>query len=138
LSLNFNGVFGNDIYNNLANVLDGLSLFDSGYNIMKSATKLKESVENSLDYSDRYIENGSYLRLTSATLSYMVPLKPNNYIKGLTLSLTGNNLFCITSYSGYDPEVDSYRATDGIPALGVGWTNYPMARSFTLGASINF
>lgn len=138
LNLNFNGVFGNDIYNNLANVMDGLSLFDSGYNIMKSATKLKESVGNSLDYSDRYIENGSYLRLASATLSYIVPLKPNNYIKGLTLSLTGNNLFCITSYSGYDPEVDSYRATDGIPALGVGWTNYPMARSFTLGASVNF
>ena len=138
LSLFFNGVFGNDIYNNLANCLDGLSLFDNGYNITTSARSLKESVTNSLDFSDRYIEDGSYLRLSSAVLKYTVPLKSNKWINGLTLSAMGNNLFCITGYSGYDPEVDSRRVTDGIPASGIGWTNYPMARSFTLGASINF
>ena len=138
LSLFFNGVFGNDIYNNLANCLDGLSLFDNGYNITTSARSLKESVTNSLDFSDRYIEDGSYLRLSSAVLKYTVPLKSNKWINGLTLSVMGNNLFCITGYSGYDPEVDSRRVTDGIPASGIGWTNYPMARSFTLGASINF
>ncbi len=138
LSLFFNGVFGNDIYNNLANCIDGLSLFDSGYNITKGARSLPESVNNSLDFSDRYIESGSYMRLSSAVLKYNVPLKQNKWIKGLTLSITGNNLFCITNYSGYDPEVDSRRVTDGIPAMGIGWTNYPMARSFTFGASINF
>ena len=95
-------------------------------------------MDNPLDYSDRFIEDGSFLRLANAQLSYRLPIKPNNWVKGITLSLTGNNLFCITSYSGYDPEVDTYRVTDGIPAIGVGWTNYPKARSFTLGASINF
>lgn len=78
------------------------------------------------------------LRLTSATLRYTVPIKPNNWVKGVQLSLTGNNLFCITGYNGYDPEVDSRRVTDGIPAVGIGWTNYPMARSWSLGATINF
>lgn len=138
LSLNFNGVFGNDVYNNLANCMNTMALFDSGYNIYKEAATSKESPANSLDFSDRYIESGSYLRLTSAVLRYNVPLKPNKWIRSLQLSLTGNNIFCITGYDGYDPEVDSYRTTDGIPALGIGWTNYPMARSFSLGASVNF
>lgn len=138
LSLQFNGVFGNDIYNNLDNCINTLAIFDSGYNITTGARSLKESTEDNLDYSDRYIEDGSYLRLTSATLRYTVPIKPNNWVKGVQLSLTGNNLFCITGYNGYDPEVDSRRVTDGIPAVGIGWTNYPMARSWSLGATINF
>lgn len=138
LSMNFNGMFGQDIYNNLDNVIGDATVFDTGFNITKKATETPEAMDNSLDYSDRFIEDGSFLRLASAQLSYQVPIKPNNWLKGLTLTLTGNNLFCITGYSGYDPEVDTYRATDGIPAIGVGWTNYPKARSFTFGASLNF
>lgn len=138
LALNFNGMFGQDIYNNLNNVIGDATVFDSGFNITKKASQSPEAMDNPLDYSDRFIEDGSFLRLANAQLSYRLPIKPNNWVKGITLSLTGNNLFCITSYSGYDPEVDTYRVTDGIPAIGVGWTNYPKARSFTLGASINF
>lgn len=138
LGLNFNGTFGQDIYNNLDNVIGDATVFDTGFNITQKATENNEAMDNPLDYSDRYIEDGSFLRLASAALSYEVPIKPNNWIKRVTLSLTGNNLFCITGYSGYDPEVDTYRVTDGIPAIGVGWTNYPKARSFTFGASFNF
>ena len=56
----------------------------------------------------------------------------------LRVYLTGNNLFCITSYSGYDPEVDALRTTNGIPTMGIGWTQYPKARSFSLGMNIQF
>ena len=138
LSLFFNGVVGNDIYNNLANVMDNLSLFSKGFNTTVHATKQPEAFDNVLDYSSRYIEDGSYLRLSSATLGYNIPLKSNKWVSNVRLTLTGNNLFVLTGYSGYDPEVNAGRNTNGIPSLGIGWTTYPMARSFSLGVAIDF
>lgn len=138
LSLYFNSVYGNDIYNNLDNVLSGLTMFAKGYNTTERAVGSGEALDNTLDYSSRYIEDGSYLRLSNATLKYTVPLRNTKWIKGLSFNLTGNNLFVITRYHGYDPEVDSRRTTNGIPSLGIGWTNYPMARSYSIGASIDF
>lgn len=138
LSLFFNGVVGNDVYNNLANVLDNLSMFSKGFNTTNHATTLPESLDNVLDYSSRYIEDGSYLRLGSATLGYNVPLKSKKWISNLRLTLTGNNLFVITSYSGYDPEVNANRVSNGVPSLGIGWTTYPMSRSYSFGATVDF
>ena len=93
---------------------------------------------NKLDYSSRFIENGSYLRLSSATLGYSFNLKNNKYFSKLRVYATGNNLFVITNYSGYDPEVNSARVSNGVPALGIGWTNYPMARTISLGLTAEF
>lgn len=138
LGLFFNSVVGNDVYNNLGNVLDNMTLFAKGFNTTENATRLPEAMDNVLDYSNRYIEDGSYLRLSSATLGYTVPLKNKKWISNLRLTLTGNNLFVITGYSGYDPEVNAGRTTDGVPSLGIGWTSYPMARSFSFGVSVDF
>lgn len=138
LNLNFNGVFGNDIYNNLANVVSNRSFMSAGYNTTHDAAGSDEAIGNAAIYSNRFIEDGSYVRLSSVTLGYTIPLKPNNYINRLRIYLTGNNLFCITGYSGYDPEVDASRSTGGIPALGIGWTQYPMARSISFGMNIQF
>lgn len=138
MSLFFNGVFGNDVYNNLANVIDNMSMFAKGNNTTHSAASSTEALDNVLDYSSRYIENGSYVRLSSASLGYTVPLKKNNYISNIRLSVTGNNLFVISSYSGYDPEVNASRSSNGVPSLGIGWTSYPQARSFSFGATIDF
>lgn len=138
LGLFFNSVVGNDVYNNLANVLDNMTLFSKGFNTTENATHLPEAMDNVLDYSSRYIEDGSYLRLSSATLGYTVPLKSKKWISNLRLTLTGNNLFVITGYSGYDPEVNAGRINNGVPSLGIGWTSYPMARSFSFGVSVDF
>lgn len=138
LSLFFNGVVGNDIYNNLANVMDNLSLFSKGFNTTTTAINRPEALDNVLDYSSRYIEDGSYLRLSSATLGYNVPLKNKKWISAMRLTLTGNNLFVLTDYSGYDPEVNAGRSSNGVPSLGIGWTTYPMARSFSFGVTVDF
>jgi len=137
-SLFFTGVFGNDIYNNLANIMDQLTLVSSGWNTTKDATKLTEAFNNKLDYSSRFIESGSYLRLSSATLGYTFNLKNSKYFSKLRVYATGNNLFVITGYSGYDPEVNATRVTNGVPAIGIGWTNYPMARTISLGLTADF
>ncbi len=138
MSLFFNGVFGNDVYNNLANVIDNMSMFAKGSNTTHSAAQSTEALDNVLDYSSRYIENGSYVRLSSASLGYTLPITQNKFISNVRFSVTGNNLFVISNYSGYDPEVNASRTSNGVPSLGIGWTSYPQARSFSFGATIEF
>lgn len=138
LTLNFNGVYGNDVYNNLANIMDQMSLFRSGWNVTPSAVKSGESTSNVLNYSSRFIEDGSYLRLSNATLGYNFKLPNQKYISKLRAYVSGNNLFVITDYSGYDPEVNTTRVSNGVPALGIGWTTYPKARTITFGVNVEF
>jgi len=138
LTLNFNGVYGNDVYNNLANIMDQMSLFGSGWNVTPSAIKSGEATSNVLNYSSRFIEDGSYLRLSNATLGYNFKLPNQKYISKLRAYVSGNNLFVITDYSGYDPEVNTTRVSNGVPALGIGWTTYPKARTITFGVNVEF
>lgn len=139
LTANFNGVFGNDVYNNLANVVDNRAWQNAGHNVTKrAANDTREALGNPEDYSSRYIEDGSYFRLSNLTLGYNVPLKSNKWLSGLYVYVNGTNLFCITDYSGYDPEVNASRVTNGVPALGIGWTQYPMARTFSFGMKLDF
>ncbi|MBP6609836.1 MAG: TonB-dependent receptor [Paludibacter sp.] len=136
LAVNFNGVYGNDIYNNLANVVSQMSKFGSGWNTTPEAIASGESTANVLDYSSRYIEDGSYLRLSNATLGYSIKLPKQNYISRLRIYVSGTNLLTFTDYSGYDPEVNATRVSNGIPAIGIGWTSYPKARTFTFGLNV--
>lgn len=138
LSLNFNGVYGNDVYNNLANIMNQMTLFSSGWNTTASAIKSTESLTNVLDYSSRFIESGSYLRLSNATVGYNVKLSHSNWLTRLRVYASGNNLFTITKYSGYDPEVSAERYSNGVPSIGVGWTSYPKARVLTFGVNAEF
>ena len=84
-------------------------------------------------YSDRCLEDASYVKLDNVTVAYDVPIK-NKYIKGLRFYLTGQNLVCITGYTGVDPEVRLSGLTPGIE----GTSYYPRTRMFTLGANIKF
>lgn len=88
--------------------------------------------------SSRYVENGSYLRVKSITLSYTLNSK---WLKKMHLSqvqpyITMQNLFTITSYSGYDPEVNAY-GNDAV-ALGVDYGTYPQSKSFIFGLNVSF
>ena len=65
-------------------------------------------------------------------------MKNSKWISNLRVYATANNLFVLTGYSGYDPEVNAAHASNGVPSLGIGWTTYPMARSFTLGVTMDF
>ena len=58
--------------------------------------------------SDRYIESGSYLKLSHISLSYLLKLKKVKTIQSLTFNFTASNVFTITSYSGYDPDVNTF------------------------------
>lgn len=83
-----------------------------------------------------YLENGNYLKLTNLTIGYTFPIKSTNkWIKGARAYLSGDNLFCITGYSGLDPELaNAYPTYAGIDYRD----KYPSTRSFTFGVNLTF
>ncbi|MEI6949876.1 SusC/RagA family TonB-linked outer membrane protein [Paraflavisolibacter sp. H34] len=84
-------------------------------------------------FSDRWIEDGSYLRLRTLSLQYHLPLKGGAVFKNATVYATANNLFTLTRYKGYDPEFSAGRS---VFAQGIDTGLDPLFRSFTLGARI--
>lgn len=89
-------------------------------------------------FSDWAVEDGSFLRLTSATIGYTLPshLTMKAKISRLRFYVTGTNLFCLTNYSGYDPEVDTRRSTPLTP--GVDYSAYPKSIGFVVGVNLTF
>ena len=134
-SLNMHGALGHYLFNNtMATVLGVNNL--SNRNIGKGYfdTALGESTSNSAAPSTRYLEKGDFLKLSNLTLSYNVGNLGG--IRNVNISLTGQNLLVLTGYNGFDPEVNTDGATNGIPSLGIEYLPYPSARTFLLG--LNF
>lgn len=90
------------------------------------------------DVYSRFVEDGSFLRLKSVTLGYTLPKKwtQKAYIKRMRVYATGQNLFCISGYSGYDPEVSTAGNNPMTP--GLDWGAYPKSRVFTFGIDLQF
>lgn len=137
LTANFNGSFGQDIYNNTANSVLPLPNLGTGKNVHASLLNpgIQESLANPIAASSRYIEKGNYLKLANATINYSVG-NIGSAIKGLNLFVNGQNLFVITKYKGFDPEVNVDKAVNGVPSAGIDYISYPTARTFNFG--VNF
>jgi TonB-dependent starch-binding outer membrane protein SusC len=86
------------------------------------------------------IEDASFLRLQSLTLGYTLPKKliQKVGIQNLRFYVTATNLFCITGYTGYDPEVSSYSRNSSYSGLtpGIDYSSYPKSRAFTFGLNL--
>ncbi|EEI91366.1 TonB-linked outer membrane protein, SusC/RagA family [Sphingobacterium spiritivorum ATCC 33300] len=136
LAANLNGAMGHYLFNNTAATTLGLSNLSSR-NIGSAFfdTSVKESTSNSSAPSTRFLEKGDYLKLANLTLSYRVG-DIGKTLKNLNVSLTGQNLFIITKYTGFDPEVNTDGANNGIPSLGIEYLPYPPARNILFG--VNF
>ncbi len=135
-TINMNGTFGHYLFNNTAASVLGIGNLGNR-NIAKNliGTGVKEAISNPPAPSTRNLEKGNYIKMANASLGYRVG-NIGNSIKNLTISLTGQNLFVITKYTGFDPEVNTDAGFGGIPSLGVEYIPYPSARTILLG--INF
>lgn len=136
LEISMNGAFGHQIYNNTANAILTINNLGSGKNTTATAIGAGESLASPITASTRYLEKGDYLKLANATLSYS--LGTIRFVKGATIFITGQNLFVITKYSGFDPEVNTDKAFQGLPSFGIEYTPYPSARTITLGVNFSF
>ncbi len=138
LTMNFNGAVGSKIYNNTANAYFNAPQLSSGTNIAKAYLVEEESAINSATESTRYLEDGDFLRLNNATLRYSFDVSGLSWIRGLALYVTGQNLFTITDYSGFDPEVNVPSDVGGVVGYGIDFANYPRARTYLGGIDISF
>jgi iron complex outermembrane receptor protein len=138
LSFFLNGATGFYVFNNTGIALLAKGSLNSGRNITVDAANSGQSAGSSVTPSTRYLEKGDFVRLSNLNLAYTFKMLNTKYVKGVTVNFTGQNLFLITKYSGLDPEVNTNKAVDGIPSLGIDYTSYPSARTFSLGAAVNF
>ena len=136
LEINMNGAFGHEIYNNTANAVLTINNLGRGFNTTAKAVSAGESLASPIAASTRYLEKGNYLKLANATLSYR--LGNVRFVKGASIFITGQNLFVITKYSGFDPEVNTDKTFQDLPSFGIEYTPYPSARSITLGVNFSF
>jgi iron complex outermembrane receptor protein len=136
LEISMNGAFGHQIYNNTANAILTVNNIGIGRNTTSDAINAGESLASPIGASTRYLEKGNYLKMANATLSYR--LGNVRFVKGANLFITGQNLFVITKYSGFDPEVNTDKTFQDLPSFGIEYTPYPSARTITLGVNFSF
>ena len=157
LSMFFQGVYGNEILNTNLYDLEGMTrLFNAGTNVLNRWTPTNTNTNvpravnadpnNNARLSNRYIEDGSYLRLKNLTIGYSLPASalPKNFISRIRLYVTGQNLLTFTKYSGYDPEIgvstngQRDNPTQASLSTGVDLGQYPQPRTLLGGIQITF
>nr|WP_321412211.1 TonB-dependent receptor [uncultured Carboxylicivirga sp.] len=129
------GVSGNQILNSTRAQYNYVALVSTGKNVLNEvATEQKFTDVNAQAPSDRYLEKGNYLRLSTLSLNYNFG-KIGNYINGLNVYATCNNVFTISGYKGLDPEISLGGLTPGIDSREY---FYPRTRTIMLGLNVNF
>lgn len=139
LEANMNGAFGHDIYNNTLNsVLPISNLSPSRRNTAKVLlnSAVLENLANPVAPSSRFLQKGNYMRLANTTISYAFGNLGKTF-KNVTAYITGQNLFVITDFDGFDPEVNTDKQVNGVPSVGIEYIPYPSARTFMLGVSFS-
>lgn len=136
LSFSLRSNLGVDVYNNTRAELEQGSRLP-GQNTNIAGAEFYAAGGGGIVYSSsRWVENAAFLKLDNITLGYNFSLP--KVIKNGRVYITAQNLFTITSYTGYDPEVNNVSADRDISAIGIDYCSYPQARSFILGLNINF
>jgi len=166
LSANFNWTYGNNIYNankieytstskyHSRNMIDIMADGNRWTNLDRTTgqlisdpaalaaananTSMWSPYMRKYVFSDWAVEDGSFLRLSTLTLGYTIPknLTDKVYISNLRVYVTAYNVFCLTNYTGFDPEVDTRRRVPYTP--GVDYAAYPRSRQLVFGVNLTF
>jgi len=148
LSFFFNGVYGNDIAN--GNLLRENYADQSTNNVRVEAyrdawrpdnvngayPRVGYNIADETGFTDRLIEDGSFLRLSNVSLGYNIPVDNISFIDNAYISLSGQNLLLFTNYSGFDPEVNSFSFDPG--RVGIDWNSFPNQKSVSMSLNLTF
>ncbi|NWJ49689.1 MAG: TonB-dependent receptor [Bacteroidetes bacterium] len=168
LSILVTGTFGNDIYNYLASVNSNPNNINLSRNLLINAMDYAKPILNAqgdvvlanpntnvarISYgpngnytrlTNKWVENGSFVRIKNISFSYNLPeslISKIKVIKGARLTLSAQNVATLTGYKGYDPEVGSYVGSNtyaGNQAIGVDYGRYPLTAVYTFNLGVNF
>ena len=151
LAATFNGSYGNDIFN--LNLNSDWNMSNTSTNVLKEAYVNAWTPENKSNewpaigcmtsedhtdrYSNRYVEDGSHIKLSNLTLSYDLQFKKKtSVLRDINIGATVGNVFFVTKYSGWDPAVNSYG--NNMMKMGVDFGSYPPTRTYTLNVKFVF
>jgi len=132
LSFTLGGAFGYKIYNNTYNTVTNISNIKAGKNVSASSFGTGESIGDGVAASTRYLESGNYLKLRNLKLDYNFG-NCGDYIKNLNAFVSANNLFVITKFTGFDPEVNVDKTRNGYPSRSIEYIPYPTPRIISFG-----
>jgi TonB-linked SusC/RagA family outer membrane protein len=171
LSILITGTYGNNIYNYIASEASNPNNINLSRNLLADATNYAKvttetngdpmlsnpgtsiprmsanQISNDNNYgkiTTRFVEDGSYLRLKNVSLSYSIPDKYVGYtrvIKGLKATIGVQNIYTLTHYKGYDPEIGAYVGTGSSgsnQASGIDFGRYPLTPIYTATVNVNF
>ncbi|MDO4782272.1 MAG: TonB-dependent receptor [Capnocytophaga felis] len=147
LNIFLQGSYGNDIYNasriEMEGMYDGKNQSTAVLNRWRTpgqVTNIPRAIKgtNNIFASSRWVEDGSYLRVKSVTLSYSVPVQSLEKlgVRKIQPYLTAQNLLTFTNYKGFDPEVNQF--TGNQPIFGIDWGTYPQTKTFIFGINVEF
>ena len=149
LSVFLQGTYGNDVLNYTKRTTEQLSnVYNNQLNTVKdrftqsnpngALPRYNQWHNNNFRVSDRFVEDGSYLRIQNVTFGYNLPqtLISKAKIANARVFVTGQNLYTFTKYTGYDPELGAFNSSATFFNIDNG--NYPNPRTFTFGANITF
>ena len=156
-SLLLQGVQGNEIYNGTNVLTQGMMrLFNADVAVLDAWTPENTDTDmpraisgdpnRNARVSDRFVEDGSYMRIKNLTINYSVPTTGlsslfNGAISSVNLYVTAQNLLTLTKYSGYDPEIGAsadYSGNNANLLQGVDFGFYPQPRTFIFGMNVSF
>ncbi len=130
ISMNFSGVAGNQIYNATDNFLANF-----GGNI---SNRIASASAIPAGASSFFLEDGDFLRLNNLTVGYNLPTGNIDWLRQARIYVSGQNLFVITDYTGYDPEVNTPATVGDNLSYGIDFAAYPRARTFLFGLNVTF
>ncbi|PXY46158.1 SusC/RagA family TonB-linked outer membrane protein [Flavobacterium hydrophilum] len=146
LNFFFQGAFGGKIYNAINQQLEIPTLGNNAAGALRdhwTTTNPSEEIPRAANspatvVSDRYIEDGSFIRLKTVTLGYTLPKNIASKIKtkAIKFYVSAQNLVTWTKYSGFDPEISSYSQSNLLP--GIDYGAYPTSRTFISGVNVTF
>ncbi|PVD53709.1 TonB-dependent receptor [Terrimonas sp.] len=167
LSILLTGTYGNDIYNYLARVNSNPNNTNVSQNLLIKAMEYARPTEvngvvqlenprtdvarisygpngNYTRHTNKWVEDGSYIRIKNITLSYNLSqdfLNRQQFIKGARFSISAQNIYTLTRYKGFDPEVGAYVGRDASAsnqAIGLDYGRYPLTPVISLSLGVNF
>ncbi|KYP14276.1 TonB-dependent receptor [Flavihumibacter sp. CACIAM 22H1] len=168
LSILITATYGNDIYNYISKVSTNPNNINLSRNLLTDVMDFAKPMvdgggkvvlqnpnttiprisygpnNNHARPTSRWVEDGSFIRLKNITLGYNLPasiLSKQKFIKGARLSLSGQNIFTLTKYSGLDPEVGAYVGRDASPtnqAIGLDFGRYPLTPVYAFSIGLDF
>ncbi len=137
---NLNGAYGHQIFDNTSAALFYKGAVASGDNSTYASVESGAADNGGPFLSTKDLKSGDFMRLSNLTVGYTMTSETlkQNWIESLRIYATGSNLFIITPYDGFDPEVNKNKEVDGVPSFGIDYMAYPRSRGFLVGLNLNF